>query len=333
MDAVLHITNGDGAAGVMRQAEFDGDILPWRDVLHEGPVQAHLPLAELSHIRARFIADKGWGTFEEVAAAFAARDHLLQASADSDRVVLWFEHDLFDQLQLLQLLAWCAAHDRGKARLDLLCIGDFPGVADFGGLGELTSAQMASLRGRERPVTEAQLELGRIGFQAFGADDPERLAAFLRRDLSSLPFLRGALERLLQEYPWQADGLPRSRRQLLRAAPACDGDLGKMFRACAGMEEARYLGDRIFLDYAFELAEVPQPPLRFVDSVPSGQIPAAAWSHPVMLTAFGARLLAGAGDYIEANRINRWIGGVHLAQDRWRYDPALRTVRRPAQPG
>ena len=192
MDAVLHITNGDGAAGVMRQAEFDGDILPWRDVLHEGPVQAHLPLAELSHIRARFIADKGWGTFEEVAAAFAARDHLLQASADSDRVVLWFEHDLFDQLQLLQLLAWCAAHDRGKARLDLLCIGDFPGVADFGGLGELTPAQMASLRGRERPVTEAQLELGRIGFQAFGADDPERLAAFLRRDLSSLPFLRGA---------------------------------------------------------------------------------------------------------------------------------------------
>lgn len=47
-----------------------------------------------------------------------------------------------------------------------------------------------------------------------------------------------------------------------------------------------------------------------------GPTPAAAWSHPVMLTAFGARPLAGAADHVEANRINRWIGGVHLAQDR-----------------
>jgi hypothetical protein len=57
MDATLHITNGDSAAGIMRQAGFAGEILPWRDVLHEGRVQAHLPLPELSHIRARFIAD------------------------------------------------------------------------------------------------------------------------------------------------------------------------------------------------------------------------------------------------------------------------------------
>ncbi len=60
MGGTLHITNGDSAAGVMREAGFDGEILPWRDVLHEGPVSAEPPLTTLSHLRAHFIADKGW---------------------------------------------------------------------------------------------------------------------------------------------------------------------------------------------------------------------------------------------------------------------------------
>jgi hypothetical protein len=161
MSGTLHITNGDSAAAVMRRAGFDGEILPWRDVLHEGPVSAQLPLVTLSHLRAHFIADKGWGDLEAVQAEMTARDRLLAAAADFERIVLWFEHDLFDQLQLLQLLSWFADHDRGRARLEMLCIDSFPGLPDFGGLGELAPEQMASLRGREQPVSAEQLALGK----------------------------------------------------------------------------------------------------------------------------------------------------------------------------
>lgn len=326
MAAVLHITNGDATVAVMRKAGIDGQILPWRDLLHEGPVAAGLPLSELSHIRARFIADKGWADFDGVAADFAARDRILESAGDFDRIVLWFEHDLCDQLQLLQLLSWFATHQRGAAKLELLCIGSYRGRGDFRGLGELAPAELAALRGQERPVTEAQLETAWLGFQAFGCDAPERLVAFLRRDLSPLPFLRGALLRLLEEYPWQTDGLSRSHRQLLRTATACGGDLRLMFRACGDMEEARYLGDRIFLDYAVELATLRQPLLQFVDGDPPDDDSPAAWQQRVMLTAFGARVLAGAADFVAANGINRWLGGVHLAHDNWRYSPAARTL-------
>src|SRR5215468_11030150 len=145
MPSTLHITNGDSAGGLMRQAGFEGDILTWRDVLHEGPVPAQLSLPELSALRVRFLADKGWGEREAIAAEFVARATQLQSCSRYDRIVLWFEHDLFDQLQLLQLLAWFAADDRGRAALFLLCIGSYPGVPDFHGLGDLTAAQMASL--------------------------------------------------------------------------------------------------------------------------------------------------------------------------------------------
>lgn len=320
----LYITNGDSAAAVMRQAGIAGDILPWRDVLHEGPVPADLPLTELSHLRARFIADKGWAEFKEVAAEFTARDRLLLAAADFDRVVLWFEHDLFDQLQLLQLLAWFADHDRGGAGLDLLCIDRFPGVTNFGGLGELSPEQMATLVGREQPVTAAQMALGKAAFAAFGARQPGDLVALLRRDLSPLPYLHAALGRVLEEYPWQGDGLSRSQRQLLWSVKTCGGDLAAMFRACALMEEARYLGDIVFLDYAIGLADAPEPALHFIDSDSDGE--SSAWQQLVLLTRFGEQLLGGDADFVGANGSSRWIGGVHLTRDDWRYSPATKTL-------
>jgi len=327
MARTLYITNGDTAADVMRQAGFAGEILPWRDVLHEGPVSAQLELAELSILRARFLADKGWGERAAVAADFAARDSLLQSCAGFDRIVLWFEHDLFDQLQLLQLLAWFAGHDFGNAELLLLCIGSYPGVPDFAGLGQLTATQMAALQGSEWPVSEVQLALGLAGFQAFGSDDPCGLAAFLWRDLAPLPYLRPALARLLEEYPWQGDGLSRSQRQLLRSVMTCGGDLTAMFRACAEQEEARYLGDTVFLDYALNLALPPLPALRFIDGRPPKDPESRAWQRPLQLTAFGRQLLTGGADLIHAVGINRWIGGVHLTGDRWRYDPQTASVR------
>jgi hypothetical protein len=324
MGGTLHITNGDSTAAVMRQAGFEGEILPWRDVLHEGPVSAELPLTTLSHLRAHFLADKGWGERATVQAQMAARDRLLASAAGFERIVMWFEHDLYDQLQLLQILSWFADHDRGQARLEMLCIDSFPGVADFGGLGELAPAQLASLRGSEQAVTAGQLALAKAGFEAFGAGDPRRLIEVLRGDFAPLPHLRPALARMLEEYPWQGDGLARSRRQLLWSVKTCGGDLAAMFRACTHMEGARYLGDIVFLDYAEGLAEAREPALRFVKSAPAED--ASPWHQLVLLTRFGEQLLNGAADFVAANGINRWIGGVHLTRDRWRYNPTARTL-------
>ena len=44
--------------------------------------------------------------FGEIAADFAARDAVLSAHSGFDRIELWFEHDLYDQLQLVQVLAF-----------------------------------------------------------------------------------------------------------------------------------------------------------------------------------------------------------------------------------
>ena len=54
----LILTNGDSAAELMREAGFQADIEPWRDVLHEGPVK-NLPPRECAAERARYLCRFG----------------------------------------------------------------------------------------------------------------------------------------------------------------------------------------------------------------------------------------------------------------------------------
>src|SRR6266481_3561913 len=99
----LHITNGD--ADAKKVGEILGeDTLPWRDFLHEGPARPGLLLGELSLVRARFISGLGYGSFDSILIAFQNRDACFTDALEQREVTCWFEEDLYDQLQLMQVL-------------------------------------------------------------------------------------------------------------------------------------------------------------------------------------------------------------------------------------
>jgi hypothetical protein len=74
MPETLIVTNGDIAAARLAEAAPDASILPWRDMLHDGPVPADLPLRILSGLRARWLAQEVDLERAEVEATFLARD-------------------------------------------------------------------------------------------------------------------------------------------------------------------------------------------------------------------------------------------------------------------
>jgi len=112
---MLHVTNGDVAAARMREGGLTGTFLAWLDVLHEGPVPATESLARLTRIRASYLTQAGYGTELRIRDQLRARDAHLGCATEHDEVVLWFEHDLCDQLQLLQVLDWFAANARDRS--------------------------------------------------------------------------------------------------------------------------------------------------------------------------------------------------------------------------
>src|SRR4030095_4862754 len=97
----------------------------------------------LSDVRARVISEFGGeGDYAGLRLEFAERDRTLARFRDHDETVLWFEHDLYDQLQLFQLLDWLSRQDLAGVRLSLIQVGEHPEVPSFHGLGELNGKQL-----------------------------------------------------------------------------------------------------------------------------------------------------------------------------------------------
>ncbi len=324
MATTLHITNGDAAARSIAQAGIEGPVLPWRDVLHEGPVPAGLELPELSRERARFIARRRWGELDDVERDFARRDATLAAYREHDAVVLWFEHDLYDQLQLIQLLDWFADHPPDTTRLELVQSDDY-----------LSSLDETALRARfdaRAGVRREQLDLARAAWRAFRAPDPAAILDVLADDTTSLPYLAPALLRHLEQFPSTREGLSRSERQALGVISSGRAELRQAFAGCAESEEAIFLGDRVFMDYLERMSRATTPLVLWEDRSAiiapdsEGEM-RALWSRRAAVTDAGERVLAAAADAVQLNGIDRWLGGTHLVTGQlWRWDGDRRAL-------
>jgi hypothetical protein len=283
------VTNGDAVAALL-----DGEVLPWRDVLHEGPVPPGLRPAELRAVRARFVADRGWASFDDVLRDFESRDRALE---DAEEVVLWFERDLYDQLQLIQVL------DRLDGR-----------QATLVDLGE--PQDEPSLDGERLAIADMQVTLARRAWTAFRSPDPSAIERLIAEGTDALPHLAEALVRHLEQYPSTEDGLSRTERRLLEAVASGARTRPQAFVAHSEGEERPFMGDASFLLHLERLLTSPAPLLSEGESL--------------ALTSAGEDVLAGRSDHVSLNGTDRWLGGVHRAgaQAAWRWDRRTRRLRR-----
>ena len=328
---MLFVTNGDCAAERIRRLGLASDVLPWCDVLHEGPVPSGLSSGELREIRARFIAERGWGVFDEVLGDFVRRDSTLERFRDHDEVVLWFEHDLYDQLQLIQLLHYFEERGHGTTRLTIICVDEY--------LGTLTSDQLRAHFEDRDEVSRRELELGHTAWLAFTSPDPGRISDLLKEETSDLPFLAGALLRHLEQFPSVQTGLSRSETQLLNVILEGKSVLREAFVSSQNKEERIFLGDSVFATYLESLSAVDEPLLLFEDG--TGLVAPrdhadldGFWNREAVVTETGRAVLEGKGDRIGISGIDRWLGGVHLNgnEARWCWDESVGQLRRGIGP-
>jgi redox-sensitive transcriptional activator SoxR len=323
--SLLHVTNGESAGNTLRQTALGGAVLSWQDVLHEGPVPA-LPRQELLRTRARFLADCGWGRPQALAASFERRDRqLLDALRDDLHVVLWFEHDLYDQLQLLDVLALAHGAD---AAPELIVVGSFPGKPSFHGLGELTADELETLWPARRAAAPAALAAAAAAWAAFREPEPTALAEWATRESAELPFLASALRRLLEELPAPVDGLSTTERSALQAVAAGAETPPAAFVAAQRLEPAPFLGDAWFYRTLAALGQGPHRLLETADGSPLPAPPPLGDSHlfarlRLRLTAAGRDTLHGQADRVDLLGVDRWVGGTHVTPDNaWRWDAA-----------
>ncbi|HEY7289404.1 MAG TPA: DUF1835 domain-containing protein [Vicinamibacterales bacterium] len=329
----LHITNGDCAASTLREFLTDPVVVS-ADVLHEGPAP-DVDDAAWYALRARFLSSGDDDSYRRIRASLEASDRAItEASADAE-LVLWFEHDLFDQLLLIRLLDRIG-RTRPNRGLSLIGVDRFPGVERFIGLGQLTAGQLSTLVDVRQRVTDDQLTVARDAWRAFRLPNPGELSRLSAADgaTDALPFLGAALRRFLGEYPSTDDGLSTTRHAALENIATGPLTAAELFARTQRREESPFMGDTVFFALVQRLAGG-RSPLVEVQASANGNGHRQPSQHSlvetdvVRLTAAGRDVLERRADAIGLNGIDEWRGGVHLAgQDgtHWRWDRTRRTL-------
>ncbi len=234
MARALHITNGDGALYLLGKAGILGTHLAWRDALNDGPVPFGFSLEKTSETRAHYLASRGYGSPIKLIHDFERRDAQVRRAAEFEEVVLWFEHDLYDQLQLLQALTSLEELNLEPGRVATIQSDHY--------LASMTVDEILPLLPRRRTATAAIFKSARRNWERFTSPSPTELYAAAGEDAIGLPFLRAAMQRLCEEYPATRDGLSRSQRQTLLAVAQGAARSDELFTRTQAREEASFHG-------------------------------------------------------------------------------------------
>jgi hypothetical protein len=318
--STLHIRCGSDIQHKLKIAGFVGDFLEFADPYCQGPVIADADFEQFLQQRSEFIAQAYRIAQNDAQSRLEREYRQLRQSDRYPRIVLWFEHDAYDQLSLAYLLHhfWLISN---CPHLDLICIDAFPGIQPFIGLGQLPPEALRTLWEHRKPVSSQQLSLGHQIWQALTHSAPDRLHRIVKTGTPALPTMTRALQRQLQELPWQEDGLSLTQRLTLEIVAQGPIAAGQLFRILTlEKEPLPFLGDTMYWQELEILSRGDRPVLEFLPETQS-----LPWAQRILqLTTTGQAVLERQINWLHLNPPDRWVGGVHLSPEQpiWVWDQA-----------
>ena len=237
----------------------------------------------------------------------------MRAHADFDSIELWFEHDLYDQLQLIQILAFFAEQQRVDG-LTLVQADDF--------LGAQRPDTILRFTERGRPITQSDLDLAAGVWADLAAPTPERMMARIETLGTRLPFLKPSLRRFLEELPAPGSGLSRTEQAILTGISEGTTAPVRLFPEVIMQEEAAFMGDWSFFHILDDLASCDVPLIAGLAPSTDSETETERFRDAELeLTMAGEDVLAGEDDHVAMSGLDRWWAGTRLmGREVWRYD-------------
>jgi hypothetical protein len=123
-----------------------------------------------------------------------------------DQIVLWFEYDLFCQVNMLAVLSWLKTHRR-HAEISLVCSGKEDDTDKLYALGELSDEKLLSLYENRTVLSQDDIEYADYVWQLYCSDNPIRLENLTDYKNYQFEYLSDAMKAHLQRFPSIKNGL------------------------------------------------------------------------------------------------------------------------------
>lgn len=240
---MLHLVNGQCTLNVLEQTRISGDKISVDDILMEGPLPDCLNDESAWRKRAAWLQTRfGISETEYLQRAQEREQTLARCFTECD-VTLWYENDVFCQINFLYILQRFAEIDLTQTRLYEVC-------PDEDRLGLLNAQHLEKLFDQRVKVSSEKLILARDAWKAIcnGED-------VLQKDFSAWPKLHKGLELYLE---YQTDPR-RLQTVVMNALDEGKSTLGEMLFAVNNSAETKDygLGDlqlaRLIVDWREEI--------------------------------------------------------------------------------
>lgn len=217
MKSLLHITNGDSFTSKLQSLQLQGDIITWREMLCEGKTLCTVGSESFWKTRFEFLSknykiSKSWFVEKTLKEYRSLCNHKQQ-----DQIVLWFEYDLFCQINMLAVLSWLKTHRR-HAEISLVCSGKEDDSDKYYGLSELSDAKLIDLYENRTILTQDDIEYADYVWQLYCSDNPIRLENLINNDDFQFEYLSDALKTHLKRFPTIKNGLNELENHILDLA-------------------------------------------------------------------------------------------------------------------
>lgn len=217
MNSILHITNGDSFTQKLKQLNLEGDIITWREMLCEGKTLSTVGSESFWKTRFEFLnknykVSKSWFVEKTLKEYRSLCNHKQQ-----DQIVLWFEYDLFCQVNMLAVISWLKTHRR-HAQISLVCSGEQEGQERLFALCELSDQQLQQLYDTRVELSQDDIEYADYVWQLYCSDNPMRLENLGDFGNYQFDYLEGAIQAHLRRFPSFRNGLNSFENQVLAIA-------------------------------------------------------------------------------------------------------------------
>ena len=201
---LLHITNGDSTTSVLQNLKLSGKIITWREMLCEGKTLRDVGSESFWKSRFDFFSKKYQITKEQFISRTVREFKNLCQQKIQEEIVLWFEYDLFCQINMIAVISWIKKHRKG-VRITLVCSGKEDDTDKMYGLSELPDSRLLELFEKRTILTNDDIEYADYLWQLYCAESPMQLQHI--PDSPTFPYLKDAIKAHLLRFPTIRNGL------------------------------------------------------------------------------------------------------------------------------
>lgn len=300
MAKLLHVLNGDSSLELFLKTKLEGHTIIWREMLSEGKSDSIVGSQDFWRNRKYHLHQEMGSSAEGYERKVISEFEKLENLLPYDEVVLWFEYDLFCQINLMAALSYLKQF-RSDQKISLICIGEFPNTDKLLGLGQLDPKNFESLFAQRINLEPRDLNFADGFWKIYSSPNHQLLKDFIKKCPDSFEYLQRAILGHLQRFPYKHNGLNKLESNILQLINDRSGNvtINDVIREFLINDQVYGVGDMIFMGYLRKISPLYEEE-----------------DEKLTINPFGINVLKGKASFTE-KREDYYFGGSNIKSFHW----------------